>query len=178
MKKILVLVLGLFLVACGATPQEENVHTVTPGVTKSVKTVGEGESCGGAQNIKCGLYLECRVNVHSLDTSGICEDSVEEKYLECDKRQLPVCARKRNQKNAYLNPCEAKRHGAVELYDGFCKVDDITNDCEAEVLGMGNCEVIHTGYTKIDSVCVPVKVAGCEIETPFQNLTSCQALCE
>lgn len=176
MKKILIFGIGLFLVGCGSS--EEKLQTIELNNTEPVTTVGEGEFCGGTEKLTCGIGLECFIDVESVDVSGKCIDTVEEKYLECPPTQAPVCGLKRNQKNAYLNECEAKRHGAKILHDRFCEVEDIAGDCKAEVLSVGNCEVIHTGYMKKLGGCAEVKVAGCEIETPFENLEACQNSCE
>ena len=176
MKKFLILAFGLFLVGCGSS--EEEIKTIELSNTEKVTTVGEGEFCGGEAKIKCGVGLECLIDVESEDISGKCIDTVEEKYLECPETQAPVCGLKRNQKNAYLNECEALRHGAEILHDRFCKVEDVSGDCKADVLSVGNCEIIHIGYMKKLTGCQEVKVAGCDIQTPFESLEACQNSCE
>ncbi len=179
MKKILICVFGMFLVACGGTetpPTQPNGMDIQ---STTVETKGLGEMCGGIAAIRCQSGLSCKLDGQHPDAGGVCVETVVDKNLECSKEKAPVCAIKDRNKNGYLNECEARRHGAEILHDWFCENDpSVKNNCKAQVIGIGNCEGFIIGYEFDGKKCQEYGVSGCEAEIPFDTLEDCQNVCE
>ncbi len=181
MKKLILLVAVLALFGCeikdpfccGIKPSSNsNVDSET------IVAMELGEICGGPDSLQCGAGLACEREEPRAESMGVCVDTVVDKSAECDKNKAPVCGLKGRQKNGYLNECEAHRHGAKILHEWFCKVEpDVKNNCKAQVLGVGNCEIFFVGYEFNDTECVEVGVGGCEAEIPFSTLKDCQMEC-
>lgn len=133
------------------------------------KTVGVGESC---MEKNCHRGLEC-------DRDFVCVNTVEDPNMVCPETQKPVCGFRDGRKNGYLNECEAERHGAEVLYEGFCKPDEsVSGNCEEKVTSIGNCRVIYTGFEFDGKNCQEVKVGGCDADIPFTSQESCEATCK
>jgi len=157
--------IGILIVGCGENVEIFDVNNLS--TTRDIETVGAGESC---VEKSCAIGLEC-------DSRQICVKSVVEN-VKCQKLHAPVCARKGNRKNGYLNECEARRHGAEFLSDGLCKVNEkVDGDCESEVLAVGNCTERFSGWFFDGKNCVERVVAGCEAEIPFFSQKKCEEKC-
>jgi hypothetical protein len=171
MKKLVLLAVAILLVGCGS-----NTSSDTDVDSQSVKTVGIGESCGN--EIKCKPSLECRREEMTEDSTSVCVETVVDKDVECSQNKAPVCGLKGRNKNGYLNECEAKRHGAEILHEWFCKVEEESkNNCKAQVIGLGNCEMFTVGYEFNGKSCQEVGIAGCEFEIPFDTMKDCKMEC-
>lgn len=145
---------------------------------EEVKTVAEGQTCGGSEKKLCAVGLDCIFDFEKADARGRCVDTVEDKTIECPRTQKPVCAIRGRIKNGYLNECEATRHGATILHEGFCqKSDDAIGNCEAKALGIGNCFKVTRGYEFDGKKCVEKNVGGCDAELPFPSMESCEQNC-
>lgn len=169
MKKsiFLALLLTLSLTACqkesNDTKEEINVGS------EKVETVGLGDSC---EEKKCGDGFEC-------NEEKICVETVVVKDLFCPEMHDPVCGKKGNFKNGYLNECEATRHGAEVLYKGFCNKDETAKgNCEARITRIGYCDTLHTGVEFDGKNCVAKTVTACDAEIPFTTLRACEEKCE
>ncbi len=144
----------------------------------TVNTVGLGEACGGLTENFCKSGLKC--NNQNPQDEGTCISTVVDEDIECPKTQSPVCGKIGNNKNGYLNECEAKRHGAEILYNGLCKADEtVTNNCDAEPISMGNCEAWFEGayFDKDSNTCKNIGLSGCSADIPFPNIEACQKSC-
>ncbi len=175
MKKLFVITTLLILAGCNSTntPQKDSISSIT-GI-QNIETLALGETCGGEIKKKCAPDLECQQNEY--DISGICVKSVVND-IDCPKTQLPVCGLKGITKNGYLNECEARRHGAQILYDGFCKQDlTIPENCKAQMLAIGNCENIFTGYQFDGKTCEKVSKTACDADIPFETKELCLEKC-
>ncbi|MCF7918084.1 hypothetical protein K9L27_03765 [Candidatus Gracilibacteria bacterium] len=173
MKKLYIIAFALVLCGCTNVGDHMDVEG-TP-----VDTVGVGEMCGGIANIRCGAGLECKFDGTYPDSSGKCVETVIDKNLICEPIQAPVCGRKGDNKNGYLNECEARRHGAEIIGAGFCKPDtSVTGNCQAHVTSIGNCEAFFEGYEFDGQKCAQKNVIGCDAEIPFPSLEACQKECE
>ncbi len=160
-------------------PHKEKTHEETVKTEKVSKVSVAGKVCGGNSGAKCASGLECKYNEKNPETGGICMETVVEKDLKCPQKQVLVCGLKDRQKNGYLNKCEAKRHGAKIVSEGLCKPEaSISGECEARVLGIGNCEAFFSGFEFGEKECKERKVVGCEAEIPFEILEDCQKKCE
>ena len=188
MKKYLILVILFCLYGCESTKEiktqkisSKNIPVLNEQANfKIVETVGLGEKCGGTQGIMCKTNLTCKMTVQNSDSSGTCIESVTEKELSCSKTQDPVCGLKDNNKNGYLNECEAIRHGAEILNKGFCKFDQtVKGDCEKTFTAIGNCSNELSGFVfnSEKNTCTKKFAKGCEAETPFESLKECQEKC-
>lgn len=175
MKKILYLSLILctlsLLTGCETAPpqapEEEIQHMEVEGTQK--EAVGVGSSC---VTDPCHAGLECDINF-------VCVDHVIDHDIVCPETHKPVCAYRDGRKNGYLNECQAKRHGAEILSEGFCESDEsVVGNCEAAFLSIGNCSDTFEGYAFKDGECVKYEVGGCDAEIPFDTLESCQAACK
>ena len=117
MKKFFgLLCIGFVLFGCSphkGTPQgEENVTASEPQISaESIVTQGEGQRCGGTERIKCAPKLSCIKDIAKLENYGTCQSTVVDETMECSEEQTPVCGLRDSNKNAYLNECEAERHG-------------------------------------------------------------------
>lgn len=175
MKKLLLLVPALLLIiGCGnqTTPADTNIEL------EEVTTVSEGQTCGGSEKKLCSVGLECIFDFDKPDARGRCTDTIADKDIKCTREQKPVCAIRGRTKNGYLNECEAHRHGATILHDGFCqKTDDAIGKCDAIALGIGNCFKVTRGYEFDGKKCIEKNVGGCDAELPFPSLESCQQNC-
>lgn len=190
MRKFLVLTTVLCLWGCEegindvqtpANEANEAVMNLTDKATlKGIKAAAKGEMCGGIAGIMCGAGLECQIAADHADASGICVESVEQKDLICPKERQPVCGIKNGAKNGYLNECEAVRHGAKVVSEGFCKADEsVAGNCEADFVPIGNCADDLSGfvYHADKKACTKKYAKGCEAEIPFVSLEDCQATC-
>ena len=181
MKKYAILLASLFvLIGCGKSDDDiQRIDVSTDNIqSQTVKVSSLGGTCGGEQAIKCGDGLECKNNNPAPGSTGICVETVVDKNLECEDTKSPVCGQKGDNKNGYLNACEAQRHGAEVLHKGFCKVDPATEgSCTAKAIGIGNCEAFFTGYEFDGSNCVEKSFAGCDAELPFPTLEACENTC-
>lgn len=177
MKKFVILAVALSLFGCGSdTPSDITSNTRIN--SKTIETVDTGEMCGGIAGFVCESGLECRYDGNYPDAGGICVETVVDKDMQCDQTKAPVCGLKERQKNGYLNECEAKRHGAEILNEGFCKIEpEKKNNCKALVIGIGNCEMFTLGYEFDGEECQEISISGCEAEIPFPTLKDCQMEC-
>ncbi len=173
MKYFVLLFSIFFLTACHSQMGPKNTQTSH----KKVSTASVGEPCG--EEIKCEAGLECRYDAMNFKAGGKCVDTVVDKKVKCDQNKIPVCGVVGRLKNAYLNRCEADRHGADVLNEWLCKLDeDVPGSCEAKALGVWNCEKLFIAYEFDGTKCVQANVVGCEAEIPFDSLEACQAKCE
>lgn len=178
MKKFSLIVFSLFLFACDTLEKEQEVLTKPNVQSEKVETVEVGSFCGGINKIACKSGLRCKLNPESKDNSGVCEDTVLDKNIVCPTDKKPVCGLKDHNKNGYLNECEAKRHGAEVLYEGFCKLDESVKDsCTAKVLGMEGCNKNIQGFEFDGNICVQKMVQGCQAEIPFKTKVACEKKC-
>ncbi len=177
MKKFVILAVALSLFGCGSdTPSDTDSNTNID--SETIETVGIGAICGGIEDIKCSSKLMCKREKQMAEAMGTCVDTVVDKDIECEQTKAPVCGLKGRQKNGYLNECEANRHGAEILHEGFCKVEPIKNNCKAPVRSVENCEMFMVGYEFDGTECQEVRVAGCKAEIPFPTLKDCQMECK
>lgn len=170
MKKLLILAFAPLLVACSNTPTQipESNPIINPS-NKTVKVSLLGESC--AEQF-CDSGLAC-------DTTKTCIDPVVDKKLVCTKDHKPVCGQKGNNKNGYLNECEAKRHGAIVVSEGFCEVNEkVAGNCYARILSIGNCREDFTRFRFDGEECVSETLPGCDIEAPFETKELCESSCK
>lgn len=180
MRKTLVLlsIVGLLIVGCSA-PDDEGTSISTDHVdSKTVQTVGLGQTCGGSENIRCHERLRCQLDLDAADQTGICVQPVVHEDMECPEIQDPVCGLYDGNKNGYLNACHAERYGAEVLGKGFCRTEDVTGSCSARVTGVGSCEMIITGYEFSGGICREVTTWGCEGEVPFATMEACEMGCK
>lgn len=178
MKKLFILFLGLSLIGC--TSNENEAPTIDPQQieSESVKVVGMGAVCNEEAGLLCNPGLQCQINAKDPTMGGTCVDSVVNKEINCPDVQKPVCGLKNNNKNGYLNECEARRHGAKVLYDGFCKKDEtVQNSCTGKVLGFEGCADVFTAVEFNGSECVIKTVQGCDVEIPFETIEACEQSC-
>lgn len=124
MKKLLLLALcALVLVGCthdhphtpDTTPdtQTEDTLTLNDPAFDSQKVIPQqvGDVC--SQEQPCQSGLEC--------FDGTCETIMIDDSIVCDKTKAVVCgAHPRGGQIEYLNECEARRHMAEILSQGFC----------------------------------------------------------
>lgn len=182
MKKLTILFASLFIfVGCGKkTDDIQHIDVSSSNIgSNTIVTSSLGEACGGEAATKCGDGLECKNNDPAPGSAGICVETVVDKTLECEDIKSPVCGQKGDNKNGYLNACEAQRHGAEVLHKGFCKVDPETEgSCTAKAIGIGNCEAFFEGYEFDGSNCVKKGFSGCEAEFPFKTLQACETACQ
>ncbi len=171
MKNFVLLAVAIILVGCGSdTSSDTNVDS------QVVKTAGVGETCG--RDVKCGTTLECKREEMTEKATGVCVETIVDKDVECCQNKAPVCGLKGRNKNGYLNECEAKRHGAEVLHEWFCKVEEESkNNCKAQVLGLGNCEMFTVGYEFDGKSCQEIGIAGCKFEIPFATMKACKMEC-
>lgn len=160
-------------------PETPTVDTIDESVQKEkVDAVREGTTCGGTKNIKCQSPLFCKKEIETLEATGICISTVVDKKVQCGTEQQPVCGIVDQRKNAYLNECEAKRHGAEIVNKGFCgRKNTFEKPCEAPVLSVGVCDKYFTGYFFDGTKCQERPVQGCDIETPFESIEACNTTC-
>ena len=145
--------------------------------SESVSTAGVGQSCGNAGDKFCASGLEC---VFDSNDVGTCAVKVVDANITCDKGRVPVCGQKGREQVSYLNKCEAERHGADIVYEGFCRVDeDVAGSCGEKVFSVGNCGTRLEGfeYNITEGSCASVVVRGCEVQAPFNTLEDCQTSC-
>lgn len=182
---ILAFVLAFALMGCNSVsidtpenPASEANNSDLAASSENVTLVGIGESCGSKVEALCDQGLECEYSPG--ESSGICMPKDVNPNITCDKTKEPVCAQKGRQKLGYLNECEARRHGATILNEGFCKLPEIAGSCEALVESLGNCSDELTGFEyQVDTGdCAEVSVRGCELSTPFTDQASCAATCQ
>ena len=181
MKILMSFLVGLVLVGCGNDGLNLEDSTLGTGREEAV-TVGFGESCQtiGNEKIHCNEGLTCQLDTEDPSLGGVCVQP-KIKNVECSKVQDPVCGLKGNNKNGYLNPCQADRHGALVLYKGFCYANqEVERNCNARVNSLGNCAELFEGFefNPKSKACGAVKVAGCDAEIPFETLEDCQNVCE
>lgn len=189
MKKFSLILFSLFLLACNTIEKKQETPT-DPTIkfekeitnkdiqSEKIETVEMGMPCGGITKIACKSGLKCKLNPNSNDHSGICEDTVFDKTITCPKDQKPVCGIRNNNKNGYLNECEAKRHGAEVLHEGFCKLDTtVKNSCTGKILGLEGCNKNIQGFEFDGKNCISKTVQGCQAEIPFENKELCEQTC-
>lgn len=173
---------SFFLVACSTTPLESETQTKTPDIQSEIiaeEHIAEmGESCGGEENILCKSSFECVVPSNNAFDEGTCIRSGD-KNVSCDPIEKPVCGLKNGRKNGYMNACEAERHRAEIVSEGFCKTTTIdqNNLCESTTEIIGNCPQLHTAYEFKDGLCEERTIRSCEIQSPFMSLEECSASC-
>lgn len=187
MRKLLVLMTIFSLWGCGNTQPEEipaeknEVMSLNENATfEAIETVAKGEACGGELTSFCKKGLECQVDKESLDGSGVCVESVEQADLECPKAQRPVCAIKNGTKNGYTSECEAIRHGATVIADGFCEVDPaVAGNCEATFIPMGICatDIEGVSFDAETNTCIKKTAKACDADIPFTTVEECQSIC-
>ena len=179
MRKVLVtLLLGIILWGCEeekTTLEKKNTPQFT---SEKIKTVGKGEPCGGPERIKCKNGLEC--SDKNPTKMGVCLP-LPEGEIQCPEIKSPVCGLRGNNKNGYLNECEAKRHGAKVISKGFCKPDkSVIGNCDASAFSIGNCDAWFEGayFDKKSHTCKKIGVSGCSADIPFKTLEECRIACE
>ena len=137
---------------------------------KDVETVALGEACGGGVYCMDGLYCS---------DSSICVQKVADPNMICPETKDPVCGQKDGMKNGYLNPCEADRHGATIMNEGFCLKDEsVVGNCEAEFVRIGFCDTEQSGVFFDGTNCVEERGKGCEFEIPFNSVETCMSKCQ
>ena len=154
----------------------EDIEEVTT-TSQSVVTAKVGESCGHEGDKLCGSSLECRFD---SDDIGTCVPKALDAGVVCSKERTPVCGQKGRSQVSYLNACEAQRHGAEIVYDGFCVSDEtVIGKCGEKVFAVGNCAQRFTGfeYSLTEKRCDEVVVRGCELQAPFTTAGDCSAAC-
>ncbi len=164
----------LLLSGCGKTDttQEPDITTET------VQTADVGETCGGVEKKLCASGLECIFDFDKADARGRCTRTVVDEEMKCSREQVPVCAIRGRLKNGYLNECEARRHGATVIAQGFCTPDDsVIGNCEAQAIGIGTCFKVTRGFEFDGNKCVEKNVGGCDAEIPFPSMESCELTC-
>ena len=179
-KTFLLLVCGLILAGCHqSSDTKPAVEMTEPQVqAESINMKGVGQRCGGVERLKCAPKLNCIKEVAKLEHYGTCQSTVVDTSMECPETQAPVCGLREGNKNAYLNDCEARRHGAEVLYAGFCKYDTTRkNSCELPAVSMGNCDDYASGFEYQNGTCKEVFLSGCEFEIPFETQEDCRASC-
>lgn len=179
MKYLIGLCTVLLVVTGCQAPDPEIIEEVDTVATKSesVVTGKVGESCGKAGDKLCASGLECKFN---NDDIGTCALKALALGVTCGKEREPVCGQKGRNQVAYLNACEARRHGARVVYDGLCELDDtVIENCGSKVLSIGNCGQKFTGfeYSLTEKNCETVTVRGCELQSPFRTIESCSTAC-
>lgn len=157
MQKFLgILMVGILMVGCNSS-------------SPSVKTVESSDNN--------------RISVDRVETQPV-SGEVQKKRVKpgvtCDTEQKPVCGKVSDrQKNAFLNACEADRHYAEVLNEGFCGRDNsVKNSCKARVMGIGNCTKSVTGWEFVNGSCEKVVVSGCDAEVPFESIEACDRSCK
>ena len=166
-----VLTLALTLAACQTekAPSLETNDSSMGAQSEIVETVGLGESC--EENL-CGSGFEC-------NEKKICVETVVIKDLFCPETKAPVCGQKGDFKNGYLNECEARRHGATIVHEGFCKPDEsVKGNCDAEITRIGYCDTLQTGVEYNGKKCISKTVTACDAEIPFITIGSCEKACK
>ena len=185
MKKYIIfafmLAFAFLLVGCETSTEDtKDVETVLidSASTSKVSTAKLGETCGGAIAKVCEPELECQFNPDFADARGRCVESVVLKDLECPGTKAPVCGIKEGQKNGYLNECEARRHGAEVIHEGFCKIDEsVIGNCEAKAVGIGTCFKVTRGFEFDGKKCTERNIGGCDAEIPFPSKILCEDTC-
>ena len=145
--------------------------------SESVNTASVGQQCGEAGDKLCASGLEC---VFDNNDEGACAVKTVKANITCDKAKVPVCGQKGRDQVSYLNACEADRHGAEIVYEGFCQIDpEVLGNCGSKVLAIGNCGTRLEGfeYSITEKTCAGTVVRGCELQTPFEDLEACEATC-
>jgi len=143
--------------------------------SEGIILVGEGEACGSKVETLCQTGLFCAYTPGK--SVGECEVKEIDPNITCEKVREPVCALKDRTKLGYLNECEARRHGAEILNEGFCNVEVGVNPCLAPVRSLGNCADTISGFELQAGSCTEVVLTGCEIESPFESLDACNSAC-
>ncbi len=181
MKHLLLVLVAFCLVACGEgnntpeapeaiDPSGAQAQPVDPNQISQL-----GEACGPDSNKQCGSGLVCK------QPDNICVQKVVDDTLECPTEQKPVCAILGNNKNGYLNECEARRHGATVLSQGFCKPDPtVEGSCTSPALSIGNCQQTFTGarFNEVTKNCEDVNLIGCSADLPFKTVAECETACQ
>jgi len=175
MKKIPLMLIFLTLSACTQTQKDND--SINPEITKqTVTTLKKGETCGKQNQKKCDINLECRYNEEKQ--KSLCEEMEVNNLQKCPETQDPVCAKKNNNRNGYLNECEAKRHNAEILHKGFCKPNTtIKKQCFIPMETIGNCETLFSGFEFINGECKERKILGCDADIPFETKEVCEKTC-
>jgi hypothetical protein len=156
MRYFLVLLVGFCVIGCNSEPEKVEVI-----------------DSSGSQ----------KISVDQVQTEPVVEGEEVEKRVKlgvtCGQEQKPVCAKiSDRQKNAFLNACEADRHFAEILHEGFCgRQKSVENNCEGRVMGIGNCGGAFVGWEFVDGKCQEVSVSGCDAEIPFESLEACESGC-
>ncbi|MCF7812813.1 hypothetical protein K9M59_04470 [Candidatus Gracilibacteria bacterium] len=179
MKKYILLGAALFFLSgCDGTNPDENPDSLNVS-GDPIQTQKLGEECGGPLGKKCASGLECKKENPRPESFGVCVEIVVDETLKCEPTKDPVCGQKGNTKNGYLNECEARRHGAEVLHKGFCIPDtNVVGNCDASIMGIGNCEAYFEGFEFDGTACIRKGVSGCDAEIPFDTLEDCQEKCE
>lgn len=181
---ILAFVLTFTLMGCNSTltdtaeePTSETNNSDLSASSENITLVGIGERCGSKVEALCDPDLECEYTPG--EPAGICVSKDVDTNITCDKTKEPVCAQKGRQKLGYLNECEARRHKATILNEGFCEASEVVGNCEGTVESLGNCAEELTGfeYQADTGDCAEIVVRGCELSTPFLDKTSCAETC-
>jgi len=169
MKKLIILAFGLIsLTACGNTTKTGN-NIETPKDNVDVIKLSDISNVG-FQTIKEGEKIK-------ENTIPVVKD------MECPKEKVPVCGQIGTTLNGYLNKCEAERHGAKVIAEGFCKLEALKEEekCDAEFLTIGNCEMHVEGFVfnKSSKTCEKVSGNSCEgAQIPFTEKENCEKTCQ
>jgi len=147
--------------------------------TEKIDTSALGEVCGGADELRCETGLECEFDGTRSRGEGLCVKSVIDESLECPDTKAPVCGQKGRVKNGYLNECQARRHGATIVSEGFCKNDEtVKGNCKGRLQAIGNCDTVFTGFEAADGKCREVSISACDAEVPFATEGECKISCK
>jgi len=181
---VLTVLAGTMLTACNFN---SGVDTHEPVIEKKVisaehqservglNTAKAGEACGVLIDRLCGVGLEC---IYQGAQNGTCQPKELDQNFSCSKKSAPVCGQKDRRLLSYLNECEALRHKATIVGEGFCEQLSIATDCNAKVLSIGNCGTRFVGFEyQDDAGCAEVAVNGCEAVLPFENSEACISVC-
>jgi len=142
----------------------------------SVNTLQVGDVCGVDATKVCDAGLSCQ---YDDNEQGTCQAKDLDASLICTKEKDPVCGLKGRELLGYLNECEANRHKAQIVNEGFCAPKDVAEDCGESVYSLGNCATRFEGFefNAGTGSCDAVVIRGCELQAPFTDLETCNSSC-
>ncbi len=164
MKKVIFALAILTLTACG---EEETTIQLSETETQIIKIKD-------AKNLNFEK-IDAENSNKPLNNPPVVNDT------KCSTEKKPVCGKIKNNLNGYLNKCEAERHGAEIISEGFCKLEAQKKEkCETEFLTQGNCMAYFEGFTfnKTSKTCEKKSGSGCNAQIPFDSEESCKKSCQ